>query len=62
MELLMDLFELQVGHVGIDLGGGEVFVTQKLLDRSKIRPITKEIRRKGMAQGMRRWTTGDPRL
>ena len=38
-----------VGDVGIDLGGGDVAVTEKGLDRAQVRAVHKEIGCKAMA-------------
>ena len=50
-------------HMGVDLGRGEVRMTQHRLDRPQICASLEEIRRKGVAQHMGRDPVlGNPRL
>ena len=50
MEPLMDLPKLRVCDVGIDLGRGDVFVAQELLDRAEISAVSQKICRKGVPE------------
>ena len=40
------------GDVGVDLGGGDVFVTEKFLDHAQVNALTEEVGGKGMAHDM----------
>ena len=48
METVVRLAKVGIGHVGVDLGRGDVDVPQHLLDRSDVGPILHEVRCKGM--------------
>ena len=54
MSLLIDVFELALDHMGVDLGGGNVRVTQHLLDGPQVRSVFQQVDSKGMAQGVGR--------
>ena len=56
----MDFLELLVGQVGIDLGGGNICVAQKRLNRTQIGAVDKEIGGKTMAQLMGVYLFGIP--
>src|SRR5688572_17137780 len=53
MGLVVDLFKVFGGHVRISLGGHEISVAQKLLDRSQVAAPGEEVGGKGMAKGVR---------
>ena len=55
MILLVDLPQPLPGHLGIDLGRGDVRVAEHGLDRAKVGSVIQEVRRKRMAQGMDFW-------
>lgn len=54
MEFLMDFAELFIGHVGVDLCGRNILVSEKLLDGAQIRTVSEKRRSKGMPYGMGR--------
>ena len=54
----MDLPEVVSIHVGVDLGGGDVGVTEKLLDSSKVRPSLQEMGGKAVTEGVGRYAPG----
>ena len=54
MELLMNVPQTLVGDVGVDLGRGDVFMPQKLLDTSQVGAAGQKVGRVGMAQGVGR--------
>jgi hypothetical protein len=43
MGLAMDLLKPGLGHVGVDLRGGEALVTEKFLDDAKVRAALDEM-------------------
>lgn len=43
MKLVVDLFEVGVGHVGVDLGSGDVGVAEHGLDGTKIGAVHEEV-------------------
>ena len=49
----MDFFEAFPVDMGVDLGGGDVGVSQEFLDDAEIGPAFKEVGGKGVAEGMR---------
>jgi hypothetical protein len=48
----MGLAQILGIHMGVDLGGGDVGMTQELLDCSKISPTCQQMGCKRMPQGM----------
>ena len=54
MTLLIYVFDLLIDHVGIKLGGRNIAVAHKLLQRPKVRTVLQQMHRKAVAQGMRR--------
>lgn len=61
MEGFMDFLELLVGQVGIDLGGGNICVAQKRLDRTQVGAVYKKVGGKTMAQLMGVYLFWNPR-
>ncbi len=55
----MDFFEVGVGDVGVDLGGGDVGVAEHGLDGAEIGAIHKEVGGKTMAESVRGDMLGD---
>ena len=49
----VELLQPLTGHMGIDLGGGEVAVAQQQLHHAQISPMIKQMGRECMAQVMR---------
>ena len=62
MELLVNASQVFAIDVRINLGRRDVDVSQHLLDRSEIRTALEEMRRKGMAESVRRNGLRDSRL
>jgi hypothetical protein len=56
MELLVDRAEVLAVDVGVELCGGQIGVSEHLLDRPEIGPALEEMGGKGVAEGVR----GDP--
>ena len=54
MELVVDVAEAFVGYVGVDLGGGDVFVAEELLHGAKVNALGHQIGGVRMAQGVGR--------
>ena len=52
MGLLVDFFEVFRADMGIDLGGGQIPVSEHLLDAPEITPAVQEVCGEGMAEGM----------
>jgi hypothetical protein len=50
MPCFNDIPEPGLAHVGVDLGGREICVTEHGLDRAKIRPALQQIRCEGMSE------------
>ena len=50
----MNLFELRIGHVGVDLRGSDGSVSEEFLDGTDIGAISKECRGEGMSERMSR--------
>ncbi len=50
MKLLVDLLKSLVVDVGINLGGGNIGVSEKLLDHPQIGSVLEEVCGKGVAQ------------
>ena len=48
----MDLFEPLPGHMGVDLGGGQVAMAQQHLHHPQVRPVVEQMGGKGVTQGM----------
>jgi hypothetical protein len=46
MKGFMNIAQLLVGHMGVYLGGGNVFMTQQFLDTADVRPGNQQIRGK----------------
>ena len=44
----MNIFEVRVGDMGIDLGGGDIGVTKHGLHRAQISPIHQKVGRERM--------------
>lgn len=54
MVLLMQAFQALTGYMGIDLGCGEITMTQQHLHHSQICAMIQQVSSKGMPQGVRR--------
>lgn len=54
MKLLVNLLEFWIGHVGVDLCGGDGGVTEEFLDGADIGAICEERRGEGMSEGVSR--------
>ena len=59
MELLVDGAEVFPIHVGINLSGGEIGVSQHLLDGTQICAAFEQVSRETMPQGVRSDPLGD---
>src|SRR5919112_2833363 len=46
-------------NMGVDLGGGEAFVAEQLLDHAEIGPALEQVRRERMAERVRRDAEGE---
>ncbi len=54
MKLLVDFFEVLVGDMGVDLGGGDVGVAEHGLDGAEVSAVHKEIGGEAMAESVGR--------
>ena len=54
MVLAVQCLEPLVGHVGIDLGGGEIRVAQQHLHHSQIGAVIEQVGGEGVTQGVGR--------
>jgi len=54
MIALVDFFQPGAVHMGVDLSGRDICVTQHGLDRTKIGPALKQVSCEGMAEAVRR--------
>lgn len=61
MKRLVDFFEVLVGDVGVDLGGGDRRVSQQGLDRTDVGAVGQEVGGEAVAHRMWRDRLGDPR-
>jgi hypothetical protein len=53
VKLLMNITQALVGDVRVDLGGGDIFVPEQLLDGAQISAVPEQVCGVGMAQRMR---------
>lgn len=59
MEFVVDFFEMLVGDVGVDLGGGDVGVAEHSLDGAEIGAVHEEVSGEAVAQSVGRNVLGD---
>ena len=59
VKFLMDVMQVFVGHMGINLGGSNICVPEKCLHRTKVSPVTEEVRREAMTDYVRRYLAGN---
>ena len=52
MRLVIDILQLLLDQMGVNLGGGNICVSQHLLNGTQIRAIFQKMGRKGVTQGM----------
>lgn len=52
MKLLMDLFEVGIGDVRIDLGGGDIAMSEHRLHAADIGAVHEQVGGEAVAQGM----------
>ena len=52
MGLVVDLFELRGGELGVALGGGESLVAEQFLDGAEVGAFFKEVSAEGVAEGV----------
>ena len=55
----MDFFEVGVGDVGVDLGGGDVGVAEHGLDGADVGAVHEEVGGEAVAEGVRGDVFGD---
>ena len=60
MELVVELAEALPGHVGVDLGGGDVGVAEHALYRPQVGAVLQQVRGEGVTQGVRGDRFADP--
>ena len=59
LKFVVHFLEMGVGHVGIDLGSGDIAMPQHRLDRAQVSAVHQQIGGKGMAQSVRGDMLGD---
>src|SRR5262245_40707380 len=62
MERAMDFTQVSPVEVGVDRGGGDGSMTQRLLDHAQVGPALQQVRRERVTQGMRVHPSGQARL
>lgn len=55
----MNVLEPGAVHVGVDLGGGYVYVAEEFLNYAKVRPARKQMGSETVSQSMRRDLAGN---
>ena len=50
--MVVDLFELRGGELGVALGGGESLVAEQFLDGAEVGAFFKEVSAEGVAEGV----------
>ena len=55
MGLAVDVLQLLADDLGVDLGGGDVGVSQHFLNGAQVGPVLQQVGRKGVTQGMGGW-------
>lgn len=55
----MDFFQVEVGDVGVDLGGGDVGVAEHGLDGADVGAVHEEVGSETVAEGVRGDVFGD---
>ena len=53
LKLVVYFLEMRVGHVGVDLGGGDIAMPQHRLDRTQIGTIHQQVGSERVAQSVR---------
>ena len=59
LKLVVHFLEMRVGHVGIDLGGGDIAVPQHRLNRAQVGAIHQQVGGERVAQSVRSDMLGD---
>ena len=53
LKFVVHFLEMRVGHVGVDLGSGDIAVPQHRLDRAQVGAIHQQVGGERVAQGVR---------
>lgn len=61
LKFIVHFLEMRVGHVGVDLGGGDIAMPQHRLDRTQIGTIHQQVGSERVAQSVRGDMLGDAR-